>query len=96
LLATLNQIRTEFWSDPERHRPYRLDLFGSRRTILAQFLTHIGVDDADQALAQEMAHHFTETQLGTITAFPGAIEAVRELRVRGLKQAGAAHQWRSA
>ncbi len=89
LLDTLNQIRIEFWSTPERHRPYRLDLIGSRRAVLAQFLNQIGVADGEEAIAlvQEMAHHFTESQLGSITAFPGAIEAVRELRTRGVKLA---------
>lgn len=89
MLDLLNQIRFEFWSDPVRHGPYRLDMIGSRRTILAQFLNQIGVVDATHAdeLALEMAHHFTESQLGTITAFPGAIEAIREFRARGIKLA---------
>jgi putative hydrolase of the HAD superfamily len=89
LLDTLNTIRYGFWSDPARHRPYRLDLLGSRRAVLSQFLNEIGVAEGDEAvaLAQEMAHHLTESQIGTITAFPGAIEAVRELRVRGVKLA---------
>jgi putative hydrolase of the HAD superfamily len=89
LLDTLNQIRMEFWRDPARHRPYRLNLMGSRRTILAQFLKQMGMAEGDEAdaLALEMAHHLTESQLGTITAFPGAIEAVRELRARGVKLA---------
>lgn len=89
LLGILNQIRLDFWRDPARHRPYRMDLLGSRRAILAQLLAQIGVacEDEAAALAQEMAHHFTEAQLGSITAFPGAIEAVRELRARGVKLA---------
>ena len=89
MLATLDQIRQAFWSDPARHRPYRMDLMGSRRSVLTQFLTQMGMAEGEEAtsLAQEMAHHFTESQLGTITAFPGAIEAVRELRARGVKLA---------
>ena len=89
MLTTLNQIRLDVWRDPARHQPYRMDLLGSRRAILAQLLDHLGVVDEDEAadLAQEMAHHFTEAQLGSITAFPGAIEAVRELRARGVKLA---------
>ena len=85
LLETLNAMRYEFWRDPERHRPYRLDLFGSRHAILTQFLIETGAAEGDEAavLAEEMAHHFTEAQISTITAFPGAIEAVRELRARG-------------
>lgn len=88
-IEVLNAIRTEFWSDPERHRPYRLDLLGSRRTIITDFLKRIGAAEGEEAaaLAQEMAHHFTETHLGSITAFPGAIEAVKELRARGVKLA---------
>ena len=89
MLATLNQIRLEFWRDPARHRPYRMDLMGSRRAILTQLLNQLGMAEGEEAaaLAHEMAHHFTEAQLGTITAFPGAIEAVRELRARGVKLA---------
>src|SRR4051812_15061483 len=51
LLNTLNATRFAFWSDPERHRPYRLDLIGSRRAILAQFLTQIGAAEGDEAVA---------------------------------------------
>lgn len=89
LMATLNKIRREFWSDPALHRPYRLDLLGSRRTILAEFVMRFGIAEREAAMAlgEEMAHHLTETQLGTLTAFPGAIEAVRELRARGVKLA---------
>jgi putative hydrolase of the HAD superfamily len=89
ILATLNKARNEFWSDPARVHPFRTDLLGARRTILAEFLKQVGMADGDEAaaLAQEMAHHYTEAQIGTITAFPGAIEAVRELRTRGVKLA---------
>jgi len=89
LLETLDGIRGEFWSDPARHRPYRLDLLGSRSTILRQFLDRVGVVEGEEAaaLAAEMAYTFTEAQHETITAFPGAIEAVRELRARGVKLA---------
>jgi putative hydrolase of the HAD superfamily len=49
----------------------------------------VGAVDAEEAtqLAEEMAHVFNEAQLTTITAFPGAIEAVTELRERGVKLA---------
>jgi putative hydrolase of the HAD superfamily len=89
LVDILDSIRGGFWRDPARHRPYRMDLLGSRSMILTQFLQQIGAADGDEAvaLAQEMAHAFTEAQLGSITAFPGAIEAVRELRARGVKLA---------
>lgn len=89
MLEILDGIRADFWRDPERHRPSRLDLHGSRRTIIEQFLTQIGSSDAalTNSLAEEMAHAFTESHLGTLTAFPGAIEAVRELRGRGVKLA---------
>jgi putative hydrolase of the HAD superfamily len=89
MLSTLNQIRREFWSNPARYHRYRTDMLGSRRAILTRFLNQVGMAEGEEAsaLAHEMAHHFTEAQIGSITAFPGAIEAVRELRARGLKLA---------
>jgi putative hydrolase of the HAD superfamily len=89
MLDTLDRVRADFWRDPERHRSSRLDLHGSRRTIIERFLTQIGPLDAAlvPGLADEMALSFTESHLGTLTAFPGAIEAVRELRMRGVKLA---------
>ena len=89
LAALLHISRAEYWRDPERHRSGRLDLMGSRRAILSHFLTQIGTLDVEltESLAEEMAHYFTETYFSTLTAFPGAIEAVRELRARGVKLA---------
>ena len=34
LVELLHDIRTNFWRDPANHRPYRLDLHGSRRVML--------------------------------------------------------------
>lgn len=85
LQALLNTTRAAYWRDPARHRPGRLDLLGARRTILGQVLDQLGVQDPD--LAHEMAHAFTEAQLSSIEAFPGAIDAVRTLRARGVKLA---------
>jgi putative hydrolase of the HAD superfamily len=85
LQTLLNTTRAAYWRDPARHRPGRLDLIGARRTILGQVLDQLGIQDPD--LAQEMAHAFTEAQLSSIEAFPGAIDAVRTLRDRGVKLA---------
>lgn len=89
LIKTLEVIRNNFWRDPVRSDPYRLNMIGSRRAILAEFLTELGMAEGDEAtaLAHEMADHFTEAQIATITAFPGAIEAIEELRARGVKLA---------
>jgi putative hydrolase of the HAD superfamily len=83
--AMLTTARADYWRDPARHRPGRLDLLGARRAILAQVLDKLGRADLD--LAHEMAHAFTEAQLGSIEAFPGAIEAVQTLRAQGVKLA---------
>ncbi len=81
----LNTARADYWRDPARHRSGRLDLSGARRTILAQVLGQLGRQDPE--LVQEMVHTFNEAQYSSIEAFPGAIEALRTLRARGVKLA---------
>lgn len=85
LAQTLAVVRADYWRDRTRHRAGRLDLLGSRRKILDLTLTQVGRPDPD--LAAEMAHSFTEAQLGSLEAFPGAVDAVRALRARGVKLA---------
>lgn len=89
LQDALAVARTEHWRDPEGHRIGRLDLVGSRRAIIARALMAVGLadDSATHSLAAEMAHRLTESILGGIAAFPGAIETVAELRSQGVRLA---------
>src|SRR5690606_11797492 len=54
LIKTLEVIRNNFWRDPVRSDPYRLNMIGSRRAILAEFLTELGMAEGDEATA--LAH----------------------------------------
>lgn len=98
--AALIAARTDFWRDPALHLPRRLDLEGSRRTIIAQALLALDLPDAQPThdLAAQMAHELTEAILGGIAPFPGAIETVAALRDYGVRLAlltnGEAHEQR--
>ena len=89
LQAALLAARGDYWRDAAQHRAGRLDLQGSRRAIIAQALIALGLPDAaaTQELAAQMAHTLTESILGGIVPFPGAVETVVALRERGVRLA---------
>ena len=77
----LAAIRTEldwFWSDPERHRRGRLDLFAARLGVLERVLGNLGCDDPP--LARAALHHYDECRSRSIRMLEGAGEALAALR----------------
>lgn len=85
-LASIDRARNWFWADPERHRQGRLDLGGAREGIVARALSELGVKD-DPALAGEIRRAYEKLRLEEIRPFPRAIEALGELRERGVPMA---------
>lgn len=82
LLAAIQEYRTWYWSDPERHRLGRLDLRAAQRNIVTEGLRRLGIDDP--SLAGEIARAYSNLREEAIAPFPGALDALRELRRRGV------------
>lgn len=82
LLSAIQEYRTWYWSDPERHRAGRLDLHAAQRNIVAEGLRRLDIDDP--SLAAEVARAYSNLREEVITPFPGALDALRELRRRGI------------
>ena len=54
LFAAVDEVRTWFWDDPERHRTGRADLHAASRSIIEEALRRSGVDPQD-GLADRLA-----------------------------------------
>ena len=82
LLAALDAVREPFWADPERSRRARLDMFAARRAILAQAFDSLGLSPEGE-LVREVADAYSNEREARVAPFPGALEALAELRRRG-------------
>jgi putative hydrolase of the HAD superfamily len=78
LTATIGEVTGWFWSDPDREREGRLDLFAARRNILARVLDQMG--RPDPALAEDASHHYGELREQTCRLADGALDALGRLR----------------
>jgi putative hydrolase of the HAD superfamily len=83
LLAAIKQSGRWFWSDPERHRTWRLDLRKARRLVLANAFNQLQVDNPK--LSDELADSFTTLREEMVQLFPGAAETLRQLQNRGIR-----------
>ncbi len=81
LLAAISEVRSWFWSDPDRHRSGRADLRAATTSIVAEALRTLGRDDF--ALASEVAHRYRDLRDEAIAPFPGAIDLLQMLRASG-------------
>jgi putative hydrolase of the HAD superfamily len=82
LLAALDAVRAPFWSDPERSRAARQDMFAARRTICGQAFARLGLS-AECDLVREVADAYSSEREARVAPFPGALEALALLRRRG-------------
>jgi len=85
LLAAIEEMRTWYWSDPERHRVGRQDLREATRGIVAEAFVAFGVDDPD--LARWVADEYRERRDSALDIFPGAVETLERVRARGVRTA---------
>jgi len=72
-----------FWSDADRHREGRADLGRARRTIVATALERLGLPD--DGLSERISTRLNVLRDEAIAPLPGAIEALDELRGRGVR-----------
>jgi putative hydrolase of the HAD superfamily len=82
LLAAVDAVREAFWADPERSRAARQDMFAARRAIMAQAFERLGLS-AEGELVREVADAYSSEREARVAPFPGALEALAELRRRG-------------
>jgi len=80
LQSAIQAVAHWFWSDAERHRRGRLDLFGARREIVGRAFRDLGIANTD--MADELADAFTVEREAAIELFPGALTVLRALRDR--------------
>ena len=81
LLSAVRVSADHFWSDPETRDAGRLDMLGSRRTIVARALRALENDRA--SVGEAYADAFTWIREERVAPFPGAIETLEALRARG-------------
>jgi putative hydrolase of the HAD superfamily len=82
LLAALDAVRGPFWADPERSRRARQDMFAARRAIVAEAFAALG-EPRGSELARALADAYSGEREARVAPFPGALEALAELRRRG-------------
>jgi putative hydrolase of the HAD superfamily len=84
LWASIDEVRTWFWDDPERHRTGRADLHAASRSIIEEALRRSGYD-VDPAFADRLAGRYRELRDEAITALPGAVQTLDDLRAAGFR-----------
>lgn len=85
LVSAVEAVAHWYWSDAERHRRGRLDMFASRRTIVRGAFDRLGVAAYD--VADRLADAFTVQREEALEPFPGAIDALAVMRERGVRLA---------
>lgn len=83
--AALREAGTWFWADPERRAQARMDQAGARARIVERALAALGVTAPVDAEA--LGRLFVAERLRVLEPIPGALEAVAELRRRGVRLA---------
>jgi putative hydrolase of the HAD superfamily len=81
-LEAVEAVRGPFWADPERSRAARQDMFAARRTIFAQAFDRLGLSSEGE-LVREVADAYSSEREARVAPFPGALDALAELRRRG-------------
>jgi putative hydrolase of the HAD superfamily len=85
LCAAIVSARDWYWSDPERNRAGRMDLRTASRYVVEKALANVGVNHSP--VARDIADAFRDRRDEFIAPFPGAVEALTELRAGGLRLA---------
>lgn len=80
LHAEINAVAHRYWSDPERHRAGRLRLDQTRRELVRQAFSNLGLERLEDA--DSLAAEFTALREGRIRPFEGAVEALEMLSLR--------------
>jgi putative hydrolase of the HAD superfamily len=82
IAAAIAAAAREFWSDAGRHRQWRQSLAEARRLIVAE-----SMPGHDPALTVAIADRFARLRDEEMHVFPGAVDALEDLRRRGVRLA---------
>lgn len=85
VLLFIKSSARQFWSDPRRHRKGRLNLMGARQVIIHDALQKVGI--MDDELVRRIAVEYDQVRTEAIQPIPGAIEAIDDMRINGVKLA---------
>ena len=83
LHAAVLASRHELWSDPERARHVRLDLWEGRRQVVRRAFQRLDIPGAP--IADSMADRFTTARERAVKPFSGAIDTLRQFRKTGVR-----------
>jgi len=83
LLSSIDEIREWYWSDPERLRAGRLNLFEARKTIVRIALEKIGF--TNEGIVDEVATIYWHLREGSIRFPQDTEETLREIGNKGIK-----------
>jgi len=85
LAAAIEDSRSWFWRDAERHRRGRLDLPAARRGIVSAAFRRLGIDAP--AVADALADAYTFEREERLELFPDALDVLQRLRDRHVRLA---------
>ena len=85
LAASVFEVRDWYWSDPERHAAGRADLRAIGTWIVEEAMRRIGT--LEPGVARTIGHRYRDIREEGIVPLPGAVEAVEDLRRRGVRLA---------
>lgn len=78
LFAAIERSENWYWSDPERHRRGRLNLFATRRKVVELAFDRLGISGTK--IAEELAEAYSDEREETIELVPGAIDTLTHFR----------------
>ncbi len=81
----MQESREWFWSDPERNKAGRMDLYRARAGCVEHALQELGA--SNPRLATEIADWFTQRRITTMQPFDGAIHTLQTLKDAGVRLA---------
>jgi len=82
LRAAIKQAGEWYYSDPERLRKARQNLYAARREVVTSALSSLGIDHPK--LARELADSYSEEKEKAIFVYPDAIETISHFKKDGI------------
>lgn len=85
LLESVNNVRTWYWGDPDRHRVGRLNMIQARRDIVKIALENLGYTEVEYG--RRMADNYSKLQDELICMFPDSQVTLEKLKHLGVRMA---------
>lgn len=84
-VSNISKNSDRFWSDEGRNNKWRQNLKGARVEIVTITMKELGI--YDENVCKKIAESYSKLRTDSITPIPGAIEAVKFLKNKGIKTA---------